>query len=204
MSKTKGSVILAAGVLFLAIALFAKGAYFQKNGNGQALPPAIKTKLFQMKNPPFDFTFEYLEAWRVSERGYKGDYDMVEIMATGDKDRLVVPGMFITKKALQAGETVATLMASWLKKEGRYEDFTASSPKNFEIGGRKGLRAGYGYKMALPLGVVGAEKVSFKKGQVVVIKGGFSYQITFMGTDEQYNTYKPVFEHLLRTFKFKD
>lgn len=197
--KIVTALVVIAGFIFLA-----HGFFSQKTEKAQALPPAIKMKLFQGQNPPYNFTFEYPEAWRVRERGYKGDYDMVEVMSPSDKAALVTPGLFITKKALRGSDTPESLMAAWLREEGRYKDFKASPAQGMTVAGQKGLKTKYGYALSLPLWTSNAQEFRIKKEQIIFVRGDASFQITFMGTDEQFKTYKPVFDRTLATLKFLD
>jgi hypothetical protein len=188
------------------VALILLMGYFamQRHEGVQALPPTVKLKIFQGQNPPFNFVFEYPEAWRVKERGYKGDYDMVEVMSVSDKDTLVIPGVFITKKVLHPNDTAESLMKAWLRDESHYKNFKASSSKRTEVAGQKGVKVEYGYRLPLPLWTSGAQDVPLQKVQIIFIRGDAAFQITFMGTGEQFKTYKPIFNHILETFKFLD
>lgn len=180
-------------------------ALVQKKETLQTLPPAVKLRWFQGKNPPFNFTFEYPEAWRVRERGYRGDYDMVEVIGTSEKDSPLLPGIFVTKRSQGSGEgTPQRLTEEWLKTEGRYKDFKILSSKETEIAGLRGQKTEYVYSLSLPLWSSQARKVTVKKEQNIFLSGNDSFQITFMGTEEQYKIYLPFFRHVLKTFKFLD
>ena len=75
-------------VVLCVIAAFYFVGHFsaQKKIPEQVLPPVIKFKVFQSKNPPFNFTFEYPDVWHARERGYQGSYDMVEVMGAPGKN----------------------------------------------------------------------------------------------------------------------
>ncbi len=191
-------------VLCLIVALLFLGRLSaQKTGTGPALPPAIKFKAFQSANPPFNFMFEYPDTWRVRERSYKGDYDMVEVMGITDKNSPVMPGAFITKRSLAAGgSTLKGLMDAWLQTESRYKGFKVLSSGDTEIAGQKALKTEYTYTLSLPLWNSGAKSVTMKKEQTIMARGGESFEITFLGTDEQFKIYGPVFQRVLKSLKF--
>lgn len=192
-------------VLCLSAVLFFTGHLsMQKKRQEQALPPAIKFKMFRSTNPAFNFSFEYPDVWRIQERGYQGDYDMVEVLGTSHKSTPLVPGIFITKRILADGGTSQGLMDAWLKTESRYKNFRVLSSKDVAVSGQKALETEYTYVLSLPLWDSSSGDVSVKKEQIVMIKNKASFEVTFMGTKEQFKSYKPIFRHVLETFKFSE
>jgi hypothetical protein len=161
-------------------------------------------KLFQGKNPPYNFTFEYPEGWKMKETGYRGDYDRVEVMGSADKNPLFIPGIFITKRPRKDGHTAANLMSAWIKEESHYRNFKILDSKTFSMAGVQGLETRYRYAVSLPPWSVSARNVGVIKRKVVFIRGDAAYQITFSGTEEQHKIYRPVFDHVLKTFRFTD
>ena len=188
----------------IAVLFFLGHLSAQRKGAEPVLPPAIKFKVFQGKNPPFNFTFEYPEAWRVKEGGYKGNYDMVAVLGVTNKNAPMIPGMFITKRSVAGGGNPKSLMEGWLKTESRYKNFKVLSSEDADVYGQKALKSEYVYTLSLPLWNSSAQKVMVRKEQVVTVKGEASFEITFMGTDEQFKIYKPIFRHMLETFRFLD
>lgn len=203
--NAKSLKIAAAIVILAGLVLLARGFPPRRAERPlQVLPANIPMKPFQGKNPPYNFTFEYPEAWRVNERGYRGDYDMVEVMDVSNKNALTMPGMFITKKNLRAGDSEEGLMKSWLGEEGRYRNFKVTSRGNAEAADQKALRSEYSYALSLPLWAGGAQEVRIKKEQIIFIRGDASFQITFVGSEDQFRIYRPVFDRMLQTLKFRD
>jgi len=193
-------------VVLCVIAAFYFVGHFsaQKKIPEQVLPPVIKFKVFQSKNPPFNFTFEYPDVWHARERGYQGSYDMVEVMGAPGKNSPLMPGIFVTKKALAGGGTLNGLMDAWLKTEGRYRNFKVFSSRDIEVSGQKALETEYGYVLSLPLMSSKAKSITVKKEQIVVVKDNASFELTFIGTEEQFKIYKPIFRHALETFEFSE
>jgi len=70
----------------------------------QKRPTSIGLKLFQGKKPPFDFMFEYPAAWKIKEREFKNQFNMVQVAGPRDSITRMIPGIFV--KAQDVKETV--------------------------------------------------------------------------------------------------
>ena len=200
----KSKVIKIGVALFILItAFFVSKSFFTVNPvRMQALSTSVKLKLYQGKNPPYDFTFEYPEIWKKTERGYSGDYDMVEVMGSVDKNPLFIPGIFITKRSHKENDTLTGIMGVWIKEESRYSNFKILDSKSVFVAGVEGLETRYRYTLSLPPWAVSSQEVGVIKRQMVFIRGEATYQLTFSGTEEQQAIYQPVFDHVLKTFRF--
>ena len=113
-------------IISLAIA-GASATYFLKKGSSfgidQRIPAAIELVSFRGENPPFDFTFEYPEAWRVSETKLSEDSHMVQVFGPQDPVTQVVPGIFATVKATSDQELSPVIAEAILKKEQQFKRF---------------------------------------------------------------------------------
>ena len=121
----------------IVISVLAGAFFFFRFQNGdvafkaeQKIPDAVKLKLYQAKNPPFNFTFEYPESWRTREIGFKGQYDMAQILGPQDKKTGSVPAVFIVLKPLQGQETLSQLSESLLSDEKRFPKFKTLQKKD--------------------------------------------------------------------------
>jgi hypothetical protein len=198
------------GVVLAVLLLVALGIFSVKFlGKGspkevRKLPAAITLKLFQGKNPPFDFTFEYPAAWKVKEREFKDQFDMVQITGPQDRVTRVIPGIFVKVQKEKDAVTLESLAESFPKKEQQFKEFKQLSNNEVVIGGISGKRLEYQYILQLPLQAKIAKDTLLKRGEIFIPRKHKMYQISTWMTEAQYKMYKPVLDHALETFTFLD
>ncbi|MFA5168710.1 MAG: PsbP-related protein [Candidatus Omnitrophota bacterium] len=168
------------------------------------LPASISLKLFQGENPPFNFTFEYPAAWKMKEREFKDQFDMVQVIGSQDPVTRVIPGIFV--KTRDVGKTIAleSMADTFSKKEQQFKGFKQLYNGEITVGGVKGRRLEYQYILKLPLQSKIAKDTLLKRGEIFILRKQKLYQISFWMTEEQHKIYTPVSDHILETFKFLD
>ena len=198
------------GIILAILLGVALGIFFYRFlGSGplkepRKLPASISLKLFQGKNPPFDFTFEYPVAWKVKERESKGQLDMVQVTGRQDPATRVIPGIFVKARDVKEAVVLKSIADTFLKREQRFKSFKQLYNDEVTVGGIKGRRLGYQYILRLPFQSKIAQDTLLKRGEIFIFRKHKLYQISSWMTEEQYKIYEPVSDHILETFKFLD
>lgn len=191
-------LVLAAGIFFFRF-LAGGGSKVARQ-----LPASIAVKLFQGKNPPFDFTFEYPAVWRVKERELKGQFDMVQVTGPQDPVTRVIPGIFVKIQEAKGSDTLQTIAEVFPKREQRFGGFKQLDNAEATVGGIKGRCLEYQYILKLPFQSKIAKDATLRRGEIFILRKHKLYQISSWMTEEQHKIYKLVFDHVLETFKFLD
>lgn len=198
------------GIILAILLVMALGVFFYRFLGSEPLketrklPVSITLKLFQEKNPPFDFTFEYPAAWKMKEREFKGQFDMVQVTGHQDPVTRVIPGIFVKARDVKKPIVLKNIVDTFSKKEQRFKDFKQLYNDEVTVGGIKGRRLEYQYVLKLPFLSKIAKDTSLKRGEIFIFRKNKLYQISSWMTEEQYKIYKPVLDHILETFKFLD
>ena len=198
------------GIILAILLVVAMGIFFYRFSEGgllkevRKLPASIALKLFQGKNPPFNFTFEYPAAWKVKEREFKGQFDMVQVTGYQDPATRVIPGIFVKAQDVKETVVLESLANTFPKKEQRFKNFKQLYNDEVAIGGIKGRRLEYQYILKLPFQSKIAKDTLLKREEIFIPRKHKLYQISSWMTEEQYEIYKPVLDHILETFKFLD
>lgn len=194
-------------LIFVGLALLiAAGCFFLFSSREvkQTMPASVEFQTFTGTNPPFNFTFEYPKNWKEQESRYAGKFDMVGVLGAEDEKIKFGPSMFVTKKAFQKETTVENLAEASLRLAKKQSSFKVLSKRNIKVPAGQFYSVDYQYEELLPLALMRRYKTPVRERVLFCIRGGFSYQINFAGTDEQYKIYKPAFDHFLETFRFLD
>ncbi len=198
------------GILLAILLVIGMGFLFFRFPGGERfkdarkLPASITLKLFQGKNPPFDFTFEYPAAWKVKEREFKGQFDLVQVAGPQDSASRVIPGIFVKAQAMKETVVLESLADTFSKKEQRFKSFKQLYSNAIIVGGIKGRRLEYQYILKLPVQSKIAKDTLLRRGEIFIPRKQKMYQISSWMTEEQYKIYRPVLDHILETFKFLD
>lgn len=163
-----------------------------------------KYATFLSKNPMLDFTFKYPADWKASEtQGRSERYDAVYLNGPRDDDREFSIGISITVVPAD-GQSDSALLPEYLETTARFNNFELLSQKSRAIGGQKTSSATYQHTMRLPIDHVDATDVLIKGDTFFLRRGDRNYRVTFRGTAEQFDEYLPVFERMLKTFRFRN
>ena len=161
-----------------------------------------KYQTFKSENPAFNFTFEYPETWKIRETEGKTDpYAMVHATGPRDNQKEFSVGFFITVKDIE-NQTSDRLLADHLKSVERFKNFKIVEQKKNRINGETNPFAIYQYILMLPFQKIGAQAELVKTETGFVVQGEKSYHLNFVGTEKQFEKYKPVFQKVLTTFRF--
>lgn len=163
---------------------------------------AQKYQTYKSSDPAFNFTFEYPETWKMLEsRGKTENYAMVHAIGPRDEQKEFSVGFFITIK--EAGDqTTDELLLKHIKSVERFKDFRVIKQRKKHVAGQPNPSAVYQYTMNLPLHKLNAKQEIMREESGFLVKEGKSYNLNFLGTEEQFEKYKPVFQKLLNTFRF--
>jgi hypothetical protein len=161
-------------------------------------------KNFETKNPAFDFTFEYPKTgWKPAETaGRTEKYEQIYLRGPVDEKTKFTTILNITVRPLKDGGTVADLLETYLKMDSNLGKFKVLHKEIKGIGGEKAFFAVSTYEQ-VPLHRIDAAPVPFKKQMIFLVRNERSYEFTLVTIASQYNTYAPILEHVLKTFKFK-
>ncbi len=165
-----------------------------------------KQTVFLSKNPAFDFSFEYPEGeWRPREsQGRKQKYDSLYLQGPIDKLNEFAGLIVLTVKPLEAGMSASDLLEAYLTTASNLKKFKILSRKSMSVGGEKAFAAICEQEMLLPREKLDAKPVQVRQSTIFLVRGDKSFEFSFIFTAAQYSIYKPVFEHILKTFKFKE
>lgn len=202
-------VTMVFGALAFAAALLAGVFVLFQNSRAsfdmkRQMPDSIKLKTFEGTNPPFDFVFEYPEAWKVKEVQPSEELNMVQVLGPRDPVTKVIPGIFFTVQTAKGKELDPAAIDAALQKEKRFKDFEEFPTKEELIGGAKALHLNFQYVLLLPMWSQNAKDTVLKRSEVYTLRDGKIYRIKLWMTEEQYKIYRPIFDHILKTFKFLD
>lgn len=196
-------LIIVVILLIIAIGSFYFLTHQTASSPKQKIPASIKLKTFQGTNPPFDFSFEYPEAWEANEvRIAQQGLNMVQVFGPQDKLSKVVPGIFINLRQLKASAATSVVAEAIVQQEKKFKTFKSLFRKEEQVGGVKALHVGFQYALSLPMNSRRAKKTVLKREEVYLERKGMAYQISFWLTEEQYKIYKPIFDHVLKTLRF--
>ena len=164
----------------------------------------VKHKNFGTKNPALDFTFEYPETgWTpVESSGRTEKYDLVYLKGPVDEKTKFTTIIHITVRPLKAGKTASELLEAYLKMDSNLTQFKAFHKEAIKIDEEKAASALCEYK-AIPSYSLRGPFAAFKKRMVFVVKNDRSYEFTLNTLASKFNTYAPILEHVLKTFRFK-
>lgn len=192
------SIGLIAGCLFIV-----KHSFFG-HPLKQVIPAAIKMKIFQGDNPPFNFIFEYPETWEVKTQRYKEKFDMVGVLGSQEPKTRFSVSMFVTKKSAQPEITASEMAEEFLNKQKSFSEFKILRKQEQKTSFGKIFYVDYQHTEKLPLYHSERLKTIIKEKAAFLIRNNYSYKIVFSGTEEQYKVYLLIFNHFLETFKFTD
>ena len=168
------------------------------------IPPSIALKAFQGENPPFDFTFEYPDAWKLKAHTFKDQLDIVQLLGPQDPVTRTIPGISFKIQKASGEATPASIAASFTKREGKIRGFNQLYNGAVTLGGIEGSRLEFQYVMPLPFRSKNAKPTLMKRQECFVKKGDKIYQISLFMTEEQFKIYQPVFDRVVESFKFLD
>jgi len=162
-----------------------------------------KYKNFETKNPALSFTFEYPETgWTpVETTGHREKYDQIYLRGPVDPKVKFTTIINITVKTTQADQGLTGLMENLLTVDSDLAKYKVIQKGAMEVAGEKALSALTVYEQT-PLYRTDLKPVQLKKRLVLLIKGDRSYKFTITTLASQDDTYAPIFEHVLKTFKF--
>ncbi|MBU9888715.1 MAG: hypothetical protein KTQ49_02460 [Candidatus Omnitrophica bacterium] len=200
----KGRTIFwgACAIMAAAAAIFwGSEARFHKRTEGQA---TMNYVTFQTDNPALDFTFEYPgTGWNpVESRGRRETYDVVFLGGEVDERTRFRTIIHITVKPLPEGKTAAALLKAYLERASVFRKFKASSQTGLDVGGVKAQGALFEYE-DYPLHQINPQAIPLKGRRIFFMRGGRSYEISFVTLVSRYEKYASVLDHLIKTFQFK-
>ncbi len=195
--------MIAAALLAGAIA-YNFDDYFPR-GTEQKRKNMVQYAIFQSANPAFDFTFEYPKVkWSPEEtQGRIEKYDTVRLKGPVDLEKKFMTLISVTVKLEETGKTAADLLEEYIKMISGGPKFRVLSKKRIEVGGERASSGLFEHEARLPMDSLDAAPVMVDEQTVFWVRNGRSYRITFRVLAAQQKTNLPVFEHVLRTFKFK-
>ncbi len=161
-------------------------------------------KAFHEKNPPFDFSFEYPTTWKMSTSQFSGKFDMVSVLGPQDTKTKFSVSIFIVKKSAPFNQTGAQIAENVLSGKKRFLEFELIKKGNQQISAGTVPYIEYQYVSLLPLYAPEKQRAVILNRELFLIRKNFYYQISFVGTREQYKTFLPFFEHTLETLHFTD
>lgn len=197
---------LSGGIMLLALSL-GLFMYF-RSSHTIAAPerrgePSILWRTFEGTNPPFNFVFEYPGSRKAKEIKLAKAFNMVQVLGRQDKVTKFIPALYIKVREFKGDGLPAKLSETLLKKEERFRGFKKLHESAIVIAGLNGSRLGFQYVLPLPMRSMHAQDTVVRREEVVVKNGGKSYQISLWATQEQFESEQVVFEHALKTFRFK-
>lgn len=203
-SRKKRWLFLAGIIFFTAMGyvIYSSGELDRKLETEIAME---KQTVFLSKNPAFNFSFDYPEGeWKPSEtQGRRQKYDSLYLQGPVDKINEFAILIAITVKPLQEGETASGLLESHLNMSSNLKKFKIVNKSTLDLGGEKAFSAMFEEEMLLPREKVDAKPVQVLHQTLFLANSGRSYELTFMSTVNQWKEHLPVFEQVLKTFKFK-
>jgi hypothetical protein len=161
-------------------------------------------KIFEAKNPAFNFTFEYPgTGWTPAEsQGSVEKYDLVYLRGPTDEKTKFTTLIHITVRPLEAGKTASELLEAYLKMDSNLTQFEVSHKETIKIDGENAVSALCKYK-AIPSYSLRVPFAAFKKQMIFLVKNDRSYEFTLNTLASKFNTYAPILERVLKTFRFK-
>ncbi len=165
---------------------------------------AMKNHNFQSKNPVLDFTFEYPEkGWQpVEAQGSIEKYDQVYLQGPVNKENGFTTLIHATVRPLEVGKTAPDLLEACLKTDSNLTKFRILHKDVKEVGREKAFSVVYEYE-SFPLFNMKAPPVLLRGQRVYLMRNGRSYELMIETVAAQYKDYAPIFENVLKTFKFK-
>jgi hypothetical protein len=165
----------------------------------------LKYTNFKTGNPSLDFTFEYPETgWVPAETAGRSEkYDQVYLRGPVNKENGFTTLIHVTVRPLEAGRTAPDLLEAYLKTDSNLAKFKTLHKGTKKVGAKEAFFALYEYE-SVPLFKMKAPPVLLKGQMVCLTRNGRSYELALEAIASQYGTYAPVFEHILKTFKFKE
>ena len=126
------------------------------------------------------------------------------VHATGPRDdqKEFSVGFFITVKEMGTNQTTDDLLSEFIKSVERFKNFKIIEQKKKQVAGQPNSSMVYQYAATLPLRKLNAKQELIKTETGFVVQGEKSYHLNFVGTEEQFEKYKPVFQKVLTTFRF--
>ena len=165
----------------------------------------MKYKTFKTQNPALDFTFEYpSRGWSFEEsQGRMEKYDVVYLRGPVDKDKKSGTLIYVTVRPMGVDKSASALLESYLGIDSNLDEFKMLRKETVTVAREKASAALYQYK-TIPSVRIEDPLVLFKKRMIFSIRNDRSYELTLITSAAQYDICAPVFEHVLKTFKFKE
>lgn len=189
-------------VLILVIGILALRSYW---GNLVNSKEQGVFKKYTSENPALNFTFEYPEKnWLPKEGHGSGQvFDSVQLLGPRDAQNQYSVNISVVVKPLNPKQSLADSAASFLESMKRFTGFKIAKNEKIKIQESIGQGASYEYFLRLPFWKKNAKNVLIKETVFFLMTAEKSYRITYSGTSEQYKNSRQVFEHFLKTFRFK-
>jgi hypothetical protein len=193
-------------LILIVVIVVAGSIIFKKSIPVSHEEPMNQHTSFQSSKAAFPFTFEYpSQGWRISEsQGRREPYDAVYLSGPADPLNEFLATIAITVKASEPAAGSPELLAAFLKRSSNLEKFKVVSQKTFKVGGEEVSSAVFEYERRLPVDALDGHWALIEEQVVFLVRAGKCYRFNFLAKAEEYIKQLPTFEHLLKTFKFKD
>lgn len=194
--------------LFLLIAVLGLGAaayfFYHRSPGGDLMMD--ENKALSMQDPAFDFTFQYpSQGWGFSaSQGRSEAYQAVYLRGPVDARTNFATLAEIAVKTAGAEETAKGLRENFLKRVEAWPEFQVIGKKELKVDGETGASVIWEHEAFLPMESLSAKPVMVSEETVFLVRGGKTYRIAFHALSAQRKEYSPVFEKVLKTFRFKE
>ncbi len=163
-----------------------------------------KNSVFSSDNPAFDFVFDYPAiGWPVDVSEGLG-YHVVYLKGPVDKEKSFTTLIEIVVKPRKDGKTAADLIQALLGRVRSWPKFKLMNQKEVRVGGRQASSLIFESEERLPMESSQAKPVAVGEQTIFFTSSDKVYRLSFHVLADRREAYVPVFEGVLKSFKFKE
>jgi len=200
MKISKKSTFLLLGLGFLLIVVASQWMYNEGRVGMSSF------QVFESVTPDFNFVFEYpLTNWSLDDsQGRSEKYHAILLRGPINEEKRFRDLIELVVKPTKDAQSSQELQEDFLKRVSVWPKFKEVDKKVIRVGGVEARSLIFEFEERLPMESLQAIPTMLKEQTVFLIKGDKSYRLSLHALSDEWRTQGAVFEHLLKTFKFKD
>jgi len=153
--------------------------------------------------PFLNIAFEYPKNWKVFvSRSRTGEEATVQLMGPRDLAYQFSTSFAIIGKKKTEGGSMEGEAEKLIERNKALAQFKVVSKRTVQAAGQTAQDVTFDFVMPLPVGTLNAPVVTMREEVILVSRKDALYQVHFVGTREQHQQSKPLFESLLRSLRF--
>lgn len=197
-------------VIFLVLAVSAAGLFFifhlsQGTEHLSTSAGAEGVEAFNGALPFLNIVFEYPKSWKIFvSRARSAEESTAQLIGPRDARHQFSTSFAVIGKKITGAVSLQDEEEKFIKRNKALSQFKVASKETVRVAGQDARRIAFDFSMNLPVDVQNAPEVIMREEVILLMRAGLLYQVHFIGTLEQHQRNRSLFEKFLKSIRFKD